>query len=262
MLKVRSKDGTQIAYTKSGSGAALVLVDGAFCFRDNGLTPKLAPVLAQSFSVVAYDRRGRGESGDAPEYDAEREVDDLEAVIGVAGDNPFILGSSSGGELVIRALARGVAARKVALYEVPYVGADPNCELPPVGSKAELRDLLAAGNRDGAASYFMTRVFGAPRFVVTLMKVLARTGWAKNRSVAHTLPYDLELMRDWTVPPSARTLDLPVLVMSGQKAPVKLRRAADALAESLGAAERCILPGASHNPKPDVMTGALVDFFK
>lgn len=63
-----SLDGTRIAFTKMGFGPPVVLVDGAFCYRENGPAPELAPLLAQHFTVFVYDRRGRGESGDTPPY--------------------------------------------------------------------------------------------------------------------------------------------------------------------------------------------------
>ena len=85
MSSVRSKDGTNIGYTRTGSGPALILVDGALCSRAFGPTPKLAPLLARHFTVYAYDRRGRGESGDAQPYAPAREVEDIAALIGVAG---------------------------------------------------------------------------------------------------------------------------------------------------------------------------------
>ena len=118
----RSQDGTAIAYEKVGSGPALVLVDGALCSRGFGPCRGLANALADRFTVYFYDRRGRGESGDTPPYAAEREYEDLEAVIGAAGANPYVAGFSSGGALALQAAASGVKMRKVAVYEPPYVG--------------------------------------------------------------------------------------------------------------------------------------------
>jgi hypothetical protein len=40
------RDGTRIAYERSGKGPALILVDGALCSRAFGPMPKLAPFLA------------------------------------------------------------------------------------------------------------------------------------------------------------------------------------------------------------------------
>ncbi|HLX55895.1 MAG TPA: alpha/beta hydrolase [Ktedonobacteraceae bacterium] len=81
MEKVTSKDGTQIAYDRQGTGPALILVDGALCYRSFGPMPGLAQLLAPHFTVYYYDRRGRGDSGDTKPYAVEREVEDIEALI-------------------------------------------------------------------------------------------------------------------------------------------------------------------------------------
>jgi pimeloyl-ACP methyl ester carboxylesterase len=82
---VASADGTRIANERGGEGAPLILVDGALCHRRFGPMSKLAPLLAQRFTVIVYDRRGRGESGDTAPYAVEREVEDLAALVKVAG---------------------------------------------------------------------------------------------------------------------------------------------------------------------------------
>jgi hypothetical protein len=108
---VRSKDGTVIAFDRSGSGQPLILVDGALCSRRFGPMPKLAPLLARHFTVYHYDRRGRNESGDTPPYSVAREVEDLEALIHEAGGEAFVYGVSSGAALALEAAARTVPTR-------------------------------------------------------------------------------------------------------------------------------------------------------
>src|SRR6185436_15228972 len=95
MNRVLSKDGTAIAYERSGQGPALILVDGALCSRAFGPMPKLAPLFAPHFTVYVYDRRGRGDSGDTGPYAREREVEDIAALITEAGGSAFVLGLSS-----------------------------------------------------------------------------------------------------------------------------------------------------------------------
>src|SRR5712671_3158157 len=94
--KVTSKDGTVIAYERSGAGPAVILVDGALCSRAFGPMPKLAPLLARRFTVFMYDRRGRGDSGDTAPYAIDREVEDLDALIAQAGGAAAVFGYSSG----------------------------------------------------------------------------------------------------------------------------------------------------------------------
>src|SRR5688572_32950170 len=113
MSTVTSSDGTKIAYERSGSGPAVILVDGALCSRAFGPMPKLAPLLAPHFTVYTYDRRGRGESGDTPPYSKEREIEDIAALMQEAGGSVSLLGLSSGGALALEAAAPGLPVRKV-----------------------------------------------------------------------------------------------------------------------------------------------------
>ncbi len=193
-----SGDGTTIAYTRLGSGPPLILVDGAFCFRENGPSSQLAPLLAKHFTVFAYDRRGRGASGDAPVYAIEREVDDLRSLVMEAGGSAFAVGISSGGALALQASARGVSLKGLVLYEPPFIeeGGHPHSFDM---QRKRLDQFVAAGDRAGAVRFFLSDVYGAPRPFVALMPLIMRHAWRKNKSVAHTLPYDLTLLEDWSV---------------------------------------------------------------
>jgi pimeloyl-ACP methyl ester carboxylesterase len=112
----RSADGTPIAYERSGSGPPLVLVDGALCQRSMGPARGLAKELGARFTVYAYDRRGRGESGPgASAYDVAREVEDLRAVLDAAGGRAHVFGSSSGGVLVLEAARQGAGSDRLAI---------------------------------------------------------------------------------------------------------------------------------------------------
>jgi pimeloyl-ACP methyl ester carboxylesterase len=71
MGEVISKDGTAIAFDKSGEGSPLILVSGAFTVRLQPTLVQLAALLAPHFTVFNYDRRGRGDSGETPPYAVE-----------------------------------------------------------------------------------------------------------------------------------------------------------------------------------------------
>src|ERR1700722_10537786 len=118
---VKSKDGTAIAYSQSGGGPSIILVDGALCSRKFGPSPVLATLLAKHFTVYTYDRRGRGESGNTLAYAVEREIEDLAALLEKAGGSAFVFGISSGAALALFAAAQGVAIQKLALYEAPFI---------------------------------------------------------------------------------------------------------------------------------------------
>src|SRR5215471_12314510 len=121
MSVVTSKDGTSIAYERSGGGPAVILVDGALCSRGFGPSPKLAPLLARHFTLYAYDRRGRGQSGDTPPYSPTRELEDLAALIDAAGGSATLVGLSSGAALALQAAASNPRVTGVVAYEPPYV---------------------------------------------------------------------------------------------------------------------------------------------
>jgi pimeloyl-ACP methyl ester carboxylesterase len=260
---VKSKDGTPIAFTKLGRGPALILVDGALCFRENGPSRDIATALASDFTVYAYDRRGRGESGDTKPYAIDREIEDLKAVIRQAGDSAFVFGSSSGAVLAMQGVAAGLPIRSLVLYEPPLDAVRPGG--PPFGEARRAVDsLVAAGDSAGAACYFLAAMLGTPRVLVMLMPVLMRRTWTKVMSVAHTLPYDLAILGDHSVV-NLRAIDIrvPTLVIGGAKSPAFIRQAVERVARDLPNARALLLPGQSHDVSgaAEALAPVLRDFY-
>src|SRR5262249_34444652 len=109
---VSSADGTTIAFERRGQGPPLIFVRGAPGHRAMGPSPPLARLLAESFTVFTYDRRGRGASGDTKPYAVEREIEDLQALIRAAGGSVFVWGISSGAALALEATRHGSAISK------------------------------------------------------------------------------------------------------------------------------------------------------
>jgi pimeloyl-ACP methyl ester carboxylesterase len=126
-------------------------------------------VLAPDFGVVTYDRRGRGDSGDAGSYAVEREIDDLAAVIAHTGGPAGVFGHSSGGILALEAVARGLDIAKIAVYEPTYVieGTRPR---PVDDLSSHLRALIDRGDRDGAVTLFQAEVVGLPAELIDGMR--------------------------------------------------------------------------------------------
>jgi pimeloyl-ACP methyl ester carboxylesterase len=244
---VTSADGTVIAYSQLGHGPALVLVDGALCFRQNGPSPDIAPLLASHFTVYAYDRRGRGESGDTPPYTIAREIEDLKAVIDRAGDSAFVFASSSGAALAMQGAAAGLPIRKLALYEPPIGVSRPNG--PSLEeSQQHLAALVAAGDRAGAVRYFLEAVLGVPRGFVAVMPVLMPRTWSRNKAVASTLPFDLAILNNHSLlGERAKKIGIPTLVIGGAKSPAYLQEALERIARALPSARTRLLPGQSHD---------------
>ena len=265
MPTATSRDGTPIGYSRDGSGPAVVLVDGALCHRAVGPNRRLAERLSRDLTVFTYDRRGRGESGDAAPYAVAREVEDLGALIDAAGGSAYVYGISSGGALAMEAAKRlpgKVAA--LALYEIPFVVDDTR---PPVSKDfpGQLERFLAAGQRGAAVKLFMRDAVRLPSVLVAAMPLFVG-GWKKNKAIAHTLPYDVAVMGDGqrgeAVPADRwRAVTVPTLVACGEKSPDWVRHAAAQLSQVLPNARHRTLAGQRHYVKPDAMAPVLVEFF-
>ncbi|MDX6252250.1 MAG: hypothetical protein QOF10_5610 [Kribbellaceae bacterium] len=263
MKTVTSKDGTTIAYDQAGDGPAVVLVDGALCSRAQGPMPELAKHLASQYTVYHYDRRGRGDSGDAEVYEPDREIEDLAAVIEAAGGSAYVYGISSGGALVLRAAAAGVPISKLAVYEAPFVVDESRKQIPRTWA-ADLRALSDAGRPGDTVKYFMTKGVGLPGFAVTMMKLMP--AWRQLKAVAHTLPYDAELMGEnsFGKPLDASQwagLELPVLIAGGGKSPGWMRSSVKAVAEAVPSAVHREIPGQNHMIKAAAIAPVLTEFF-
>ncbi len=189
--RVTSKDGTIIAYETSGSGPALVIVSAALADRTG--TTRLANHLARHFTVVNYDRRGRGQSSDTPPYAVEREVEDIETLIEAEGGSTFVFGSSSGAVLALDAASRlGPKVQRLFLYEPPFI-VDTSRPPMPRDFSHQVSGLVSSGQRNDAVKLFFAKGMGLPGFAVTMMRWLM-PGWSKMASVAHTIPYDLAVL--------------------------------------------------------------------
>ncbi len=263
MQHVRSTDGTLIAFDRVGQGPPIVLVDGALCYRASGPMKALAAQLAPSFTVYTYDRRGRGDSGDRAPWAIEREFEDLDALVAEAGGSAFVLGLSSGAALALEAAARGLAVRKLALYEAPFVVDDT---YPPMEETylPQLKAMVAADRRGDAVKHFMKRV-GVPRIFVALMRIMP--AWSKLTAVAPTLVYDISIVEPYQKGkplPAARwaAVAAPTLVADGGKSPAWMRNGMRALAGILPNATYRTLAGQTHMVKAQVLGPVLVEFFE
>lgn len=267
METVTSKDGTRIAYDRTGRGEPVILVAGAFSYRKYPGQMKLAELLSPHFTVFNYDRRGRGDSGDTPPYRVEREVEDLQALRAATGGPAYVWGLSSGAALCLRAAA-GLQIKKLALQEPPFV-VEARDRRPPADLHARVSELIAADQRGAAVKYYMTDGMGAPAFVIPMLKVMPGA-WAKMTAVAHTLPYDALLCEGYQTgqPLPAGEWDsvtMPTLVMSGteRESPAFLCHGAAAVAKALPNAELVVRKGLGHAKKltPKVIAATLIEFF-
>jgi pimeloyl-ACP methyl ester carboxylesterase len=262
MPAVTSSDGTLIAYDRIGNGPTVILVDGALCHRRFGPSGALAKALAAQFSVVAYDRRGRGDSGDTAPWTAAREVEDLDALIKAVGGTAFVCGVSSGAALALEAASRGLAITKLALYEAPLIVDDSRT---PIGDDylPALKAMIAQDRRGAAVRHFMKAV-QVPAIMVALMQLTP--AWSKLKAVAPTLVYDVSLVepywRGHPLPPDRwSAVGVPTLVMDGGKSPAWMRQAQRALAAVVPGATTRTLDKQTHMVNAKVLAPALGEFF-
>jgi pimeloyl-ACP methyl ester carboxylesterase len=257
MNTVRSADGTEIAFDRTGSGPALVLVVGAFC--DRNTTRSLAKLIAPDFTVYQYDRRGRGASGDTPPYAIEREIEDLAAVAGATGGAPFVFGHSSGAVIALEAAARGVPIARVVAYEPPYI-VDDTRSRPGTDLADRLDALVASGRRGDAAKLFLTEAVGVPPEVVAMIE--GSPDWPSMTAISHTLAYDVTACDNNSMP-SARLsgIGVPTLVLGGGNSPEWFQNTVRAVAATIPEAELRLLDGQDHGCADDVLGPVLVEFF-
>lgn len=257
MLTTTSADGTTIAYDRVGSGAALILVGGALC--DRNATAPLAEALAPAYTVISYDRRGRGDSGDTSQYSVAREIEDLGAVIAAVGGTAAVYGHSSGAALVAAAAAAGLPISKVVLHEPPYGGDDEESRQQSDESGAVVLRLLAENRRTEAVETFLTMA-GMP---ADAAGELARMpGMAE---VAPSLAYDFAVMDHGTagggVPFELLSgMTQPTLVVAGSASPPFMVEAARAVVKALPDGRLAELDGQDHVVPADVLAPVLREF--
>lgn len=252
---VTSVDGTTIAFERSGQGPALVLVDGACCHRAFGPLRTLAASLSADFTVHTYDRRGRGESGDTAPYDPVCEVEDLAAIIEVAGGSAALYGVSSGALLALQAAADcGITIPRLALFEPPIGdGADADDD-----TAAAIDQLLAEGRRGDAVEHFQTAI-GVPAEVVAGMR--QEPSWSELEAVAHTLPYDLTISAETSLD-LVRKVTVPTLVIDSEGSSGDLPAWASAVADALPDARHRSLPGRWHGVSAETLAPVLRAFLR
>ncbi len=255
MEHLTSRDGTELAYDRIGSGPAVVLICGGSVDRMSNAG--LAEALATDFTVYNFDRRGRGDSGNTLPYVVEGEIEDINAVIDAAGGSACLYGSSSGAALAMLAAAAGSSVSKLAMWEPPYF-LEPRPELP--GAAKVFHELVADGKREAAAEYFMATVVGLPpEFVASARQ---SPFWAGQVKLAHTLEYDATIMGSYRIPEeTAARVPCPAIVVTGDETFGGIAEAAERLAELIPNGRHLSLAGQQHNVDNAVLAPVLRDFY-
>lgn len=271
MKTVTSRDGTKIAYDQSGTGSALILVTGALGVRGGG---DFVDLLAKHFTVIDYDRRGRGDSSDTAPYAPEREIEDIEALIDAVGGTAYVYGLSSGAILALEAArVLGSKISKLAMYEPPFIIDDSR---PPVPHDyvEQLNAAIAAGRPGDAVEIFMTKALLIPSEFVQMMRTATMgdvfaegvkpPDWSDMEKVAHTLAYDGLVIRDFAsgkpLPPKRwASVTSPTTVIVGGNSEPFFHDGAKALVADMPNAHYHILEGQDHAVAPQALAPVLIE---
>jgi pimeloyl-ACP methyl ester carboxylesterase len=256
MRTAASADGTALAFDRYGDGPPVIMTAGAFNTR--AATEPLARALAEQFTVLNYDRRGRGGSGDTAPYAVDREIEDLAALIDAAGGPASVFGYSSGATLALKAAAAGLPITKLVLYEPPF-NPDDSYPLLPADLAGQLTELVAAGRRGDAVELYQTKAVGIPEDVVAQMRHAPFR--PSLEAIAHTLAYDATIVGDRSLPTGLiASVTIPALVISGEQSPPFLRAAARAVAQTLPNGRFSSLPGQGHDISPEATAPIMAEF--
>lgn len=259
MKTIQSKDGTILAYDVYGSGPALIYITGASGFRSFMPIVQDAKVFAKEFTIYNYDRRGRGDSTDIQPYAIEREVEDIETLIDVAGGKASLYGHSSGAVLALEAALRlGDKVDKIVMYDPSYVH-DEAEKSQYRNLSQQVHKLLQDGKNAQAMTTFLKGI-GMPKVFVYLMRLMP--GWKTMVALAPTLAYDIALTHDLPPVDRASQITVPVQLIVGEKSPIGIHDVASQLTKVIPGATFIQLAGQDHMVSAKVLLPMLVSFLK
>ncbi len=238
METILSRDGTPIACQRSGWGSPLILVHGIAAANPAAWTGVL-PGLEKHFSVIAFDRRGRGSSGDGPTYAIEREYEDILAVAEAFDEPVNLLGHSFGGLLALEAALLTGNIRKLVLY-----GSVPAPDQPGLSEKIidQLQTLQDAGDREGMLTAFYREVAGMNPHEIELLR--SSPAWQARLAAVDTLPREVRALEQYAFDPDRfRDLQTPTLLLLGGESPPFVKNAVETVAAALPHSRIAVLPG-------------------
>jgi pimeloyl-ACP methyl ester carboxylesterase len=255
----QSKDGTTIAYDVYGNGPALIFITGATCFRLFEPVLADAQTFAQEFTVYNYDRRGRGDSGNTLPYDPQREIEDIEALIEVAGGTAYLYGHSSGAILALEAALRlGNKVSKLVIYDPPYSSDEAEYNQSKLFNE-ELFQLLEQGKNAEAIKFFLSGI-GMPEEMIEGMAYSPQ--WETMLALAPTLAYDNTIALDFAPLEQAAKLNTPIQIIVGENSPVSMHEVATQLSQTMPQAKYLLLSGQDHYADAEVVLPILSGFLK
>jgi pimeloyl-ACP methyl ester carboxylesterase len=246
LTHVASPDGTMIAVFVSGEGRPLVVVPGTT--SDHTTWRLVSPLLEPHVAVHAVDRRGRGASGDGPDYSLAMEYADVAAVVDAAaasaGSPVDLLGHSYGGNVAFGAATLTSNVRRLVLYEgwpVPNIAhrtASPEL-------MGQLESLLAQGRPEQMLeTFYRDMVMMSDEEISAIKKA---PSWPARVAAAGTVPRELRAFGAQAFDPGwAAEISVPVLLLVGADSPDEIKADPEVVAAALPDARIGVLAGQAH----------------
>ena len=257
---IHSQDNTPIAYEITGSGRLLIIVTGALNTHNFGVPGEMVPFLQEHFTVLTYDRRGRGQSGDTPPYSIEKEIQDLAALIDHHGGKAHLYGHSAGAALALFTAAEFPdKVLKVAAYEPPLSGGWLERTMTNILIR-QIRRQVAKGKNLAVVLRFM-RFVGMDEQLIK--DTLASEHGQTIIDMAGTIVYEAEIQKASRsfLEDRAKNLRMPVLMLAGTKSFKTASTIMASFTREIPQAESKLLEGQTHSVEPAIISPILQEFF-
>lgn len=257
MEKITSLDGTLIGFQRSGAGPPLLLVHGGTA--DHTRWSSTLPKFEQHFTVYVMDRRGRGWSGDSPDYDLMREVEDVAAMVEAIAEPTYLLGHSFGGLCSLEASLLTDKVRKLILYEPPLPSGVPMYapDLPD-----RMKALMDRGEYEEALLLFIREEVKMPDHELAIYRQLPM--WKERIKIVPTVLREMVIDRTYKFDPvKFSNLQVPTLLLLGGDSPAIFQQAIKLLRANLPASQLVILPGQQHiamDTAPEMFVNEVLHF--
>lgn len=257
MNYINSKDKTEIAYEKTGSGTELIIIGGSLA--DHQMYVPLASELSKEFTVINFDRRNRGKSSSSTIHTVETELQDVEAIFKLCKNPPIVYGHSAGAALAIRAASTGFNISNLILSDLPFSPLNENSESEIMKFQeeyAEIKKLLKIGNKIDAVKYFL-KDFGMTE--KQLDEFVASAHSKKAINLATTLPIDYEILGNGLVPVNhLKNINTPTMILTADYG----LEVAEEAAKHLSNASIQILETPAHNAAASELSEHIFNFIK
>jgi pimeloyl-ACP methyl ester carboxylesterase len=254
---VTSRDGTVIEYRKSGSGPPLLFVHGTTAEHRSWMA--IAPLFQPNLTVYAMDRRGRGGSGAAPDYDIMREAEDVAAVVDAIGEPVILFGHSFGGLCSLEAALLTDNVSRLILYEPPIPAGE---RLTPAGVTERIQALVDRGEFEAAMELFLREAAKIPDHELEAYRQSPL--WKARIPLTPTIPRELTIEQTYRVDAERfAALQVPTMLLLGGDSPRIYRHSIEVLDSALPESKIVLLPGqqhVAHHSNPELLAREVLRF--